>query len=163
MIRNFSVKYAIIIPIFILIFANNILVSKHLVSFIETRSKENFVRKYMTNIKTLIPTIAYSVWEFNEGRVNNTIKSIDDKRSFLFAKIDVESVKFYHDGNQSYWQKFQGLLNEKVSRKLTLQNYFLFEDFLIINYPIMLEKRKVNLVNYMHSSRQITCFRKVRQ
>ena len=138
LLPQLSVKYIIIVPIFLLVSISYIAVTNILIDYSQKNQIDNFIVRNTNNIQTLIPTLAFSIWEFNYDRVSRTISGLDDKNSFIFSAVMIDSQTFISHGDISFYKGSQNMPNSDV-KKIGLASYKICDNKLIITHPVTLD------------------------
>lgn len=145
MAKRISVRYLIIAPICLLVAACNYFVTNALAGYIADSQSAMFTDKNVTNIKTIIPTLALSLWEFNDDRVASILTGIDDGDTFLFASVLADGLEFSFRGNRIAYERSVAALKVAPEENIGQSGYLIHEDVLIVFFPIAVEKNNYTL------------------
>lgn len=135
-----SIRYFIIGPILLLVGLSNLFVSNTLIAYSEESQLNNFIEKKFTTTRTILPTLALSIWEFNIDIVNSTLAGLDDNDNFIYSEIIAEGGSFATYGNNAFKTQAEALLSRE-SEQITQYKYQITNDVFIVTYPIKLEDR----------------------
>jgi len=132
-------------PILVLVGGAFLVVSRVLVDFVEETQFSSFVNKNLIYVRTLGPTLALSVWEFNEERAKNTLSGIDDGTTLRYAVVYADGLQFTSYGDtSSLGGGVYVPFHRTLDRDATGMHHFA-DGNLVVAYPLVLESRDVLL------------------
>lgn len=134
------VKYFIIVPICLLVAVCNFFVAKTLTDSFAESKLEIFTEKNITNLRTILPTLALSIWEFNVDRVASTLTGIDDGQTFIFASVWADNLEFSFRGDRDIYGTTAQAFADADVMEVGDGQYLVKDDRLVIRFPIVLQE-----------------------
>lgn len=143
--HRISLRSFIILTVILVVGISNAIVTRLLVVHSERSQIEDFIHLHAANVKSLAPTLALTVWEFNVQRANSTLSGLDDEETFLFAGLVADQMQFAVQGDQAAFDQARETVQDFSWKPLYSGQYRISGNMLTIHFPIVIEQsnRKV--------------------
>lgn len=143
--NRIPVKYIIVIPICFLVAVSNFFVAKTLSDSIASSKITMFTDKNVTNVKTITPILALSIWEYNVDRVASTLTGLDDGETFLFASVWADDLEFLFRGDRNAYDASNAVMQVAEGTPIGGGRYLIKGDVLTIFFPIVIEENNYDI------------------
>ncbi|MEM9342185.1 MAG: EAL domain-containing protein [Pseudomonadota bacterium] len=112
-----------------------------MIDYSEESQTSAFIQRNTTNIRALAPTLAFSVWEFNQDRALSTIAGLDDGKSFRSASVLTDGLVFASNGRPELEAGAVVDIINATGQPIFDGAYAIQDGALFVRYPIWLEDK----------------------